>query len=181
VVFNEISFPYDERTNKFAISLGSSLVHDDDALSLTMVSSPQTFSSTPTIVVSPSLSPSILNDDDPPFSSPLPVSTTVNSHPMVTRAKVGTHKPKVYLTSISHVPSIPTFVKEVVASPIWYNDMHDEYNALLPNKTWMLTTFPPNASLVGCKLIFKTKLNANGYLHWCKAHLVAKGFNHTQS
>jgi len=146
MIFNETSFPYIERTNMFAISSSSSLVHDDDAPSLTVVCPHQPFSSTPFVVALTSLSPSIHNDDDHPSSSPLPISTTVNSHPMVNRAKVGTHKPKVYLTSISHVPSIPTSVKEGVASPIWYSAMHDEYNALLSNETWTLTTFPQTLS-----------------------------------
>ena len=44
---------------------------------------------------------------------------------------------------------------------------------------WKLTSLS-NASLVGCKWIFKTKLHADGSFQCCKAHLVAKGLNHTE-
>ena len=103
----------------------------------------------------------------------------INSHPMVTRAKVGIFKPKTYNAMVS-IPTTPTFVKEAISSPMWFQAMNDEYHALLSNKTWTLTTLPSGASLVGCKWIFKTKLHADGTFQRCKARLVAKGFNQTE-
>jgi len=99
---------------------------------------------------------------------------------MITRAKVGDFKPKAYHTSLDVIPSLPISVKDVVASPIWFTAMTEEYNALLSNKTWTLTSLPSQAPLVGCKWIYKTKLNADGSLQRCKARLVAKGFNQTE-
>ena len=57
-----------------------------------------------------------------------------NFHPMITRAKVGTIKPKIY-TIVSTIPSLPSSVKEAIASPVWSQAMTDEYLTLLKNKT----------------------------------------------
>jgi hypothetical protein len=32
-------------------------------------------------------------------------------------------------------------------------------------------------NVIGCKWVFKTKLNSDGSLDWLKARLVAKGYN----
>jgi len=171
--FNETYFPYNARTHPFSISSGDTLSPAADVPPITVVFHHPPSPSSHSPAALPSYSSST------PASASLPISTTVNSHPMVTRAKVVTHKPKVYVTSLTYVPTIPIFVKEVIASPIWYTAMHDEYNALLSNNTWTLTTLPPSASLVRCKWVFKTKLNADGSFHRCKARLVAKGFHQT--
>jgi len=150
-------FPYNAQTHPFAVSSGDTL---------------PIVPSTPSLTVVPFHAHSAA-------TAPIPASTTANVHLMVTRAKVGTHKPKVYLTSLPDVPHISSSVKTALVSPLWSTTMQDEYNALLSNNTWTLTTLPPNASLVGCKWVFKTKLNADGSFHRCKACLVAKGSHQT--
>jgi len=85
----------------------------------------------------------------------------------------------VYHASVASLPLIPTSLKEAIASPVWLQAMREEYDALFSNKTWTLSPLPPEAPLVGCKWIFKTKLTTDGSLQRCKAHLVAKGFNQT--
>lgn len=55
--------------------------------------------------------------------------------------------------------------------------MMQEYNALIKNRTWKLTSLPPGKKLIGCKWIFKIKKNADGSISRHKARLVAKGFN----
>jgi len=177
VIFNETHFPYNAQTLPFAVSSGDILPTVSSTPSLTVVP----FHPPPT---SPPAAPPDVPLAGPPTvhsAAPalLPVSTTTNVHPMVTRAKVGTHKPKVYLSSLPDIPYIPSSVKIALASPLWSIAMQEEYNALLFNNTWTLTTLPPNASLVGCKWVFKTKLNADGSFHRCKARLVAKGFHQT--
>jgi hypothetical protein len=54
--------------------------------------------------------------------------------------------------------------------------MHDEFDALLKNKTWHLV--PPRAGLniIDSKWVFKLKHNPDGSIARYKAHLVAKGF-----
>lgn len=58
--------------------------------------------------------------------------------------------------------------------------MDSEYNALLNQHTWILVPFQPDMNVVGCKWVYRTKLNSDGSLNKHKACLVAKGF-HQQS
>lgn len=106
--------------------------------------------------------------------SPQPAPVT-NSHPMVTRSKLGVFKPKVYLT---HTES--QYVREALTHPVWFSAMKKEYDALVKNKTWRLVYLPPNWSAVGCKWVFKVKHNFDGTVNCYKARLVAKGFHQKQ-
>ena len=126
---------------------------DNDTHYVTHASSitPSILSSAPStnLPLGPSeLSPNTIHFE-PPF---IPVvAHPTNTHPMVTHAKVGVHKPKVYHALVSSLPLIPTSLKEVIASSIWLQAMREEYDALLSNNTWTLTPLPPGAPLVGCK------------------------------
>lgn len=55
--------------------------------------------------------------------------------------------------------------------------MQKELDALSKNKTWDLVPLPPGKKAIGCRWVFKVKLNADGSLERCKARLVAKGYN----
>ncbi|XP_035545158.1 uncharacterized mitochondrial protein AtMg00820-like [Juglans regia] len=55
--------------------------------------------------------------------------------------------------------------------------MLDELKALYANNTWTLVPRESSMNVIGCKWIFKTKLNADGTLDRLKASLVAKGFH----
>ncbi|KAF5459014.1 hypothetical protein F2P56_023005, partial [Juglans regia] len=55
--------------------------------------------------------------------------------------------------------------------------MLDELKALQDNNTWTLVPRESSMDVIGCKWIFKTKLNADGTFDRLKAHLVAKGFH----
>ena len=98
-----------------------------------------------------------------------------NTHSMVTRAKSGISKPKIYSISASEIE--PTNFKEVLSNPVWYDVMKSEYNALVLNNTWTLTNPPLGVIIVGCKWVFRNKYNADGSLQHYKARLVAKGFH----
>jgi len=100
-----------------------------------------------------------------------------NIHPMVTRAKAGIFKPKIHIASGPLYPPKPHTIKQALANPIWFKAMQTKYNALLQNKTWILTDLPPSVIVVGCKWIYKNKLDANGTLQFHKARLVAKDFH----
>ena len=54
--------------------------------------------------------------------------------------------------------------------------MDEEYHALLQNGTWVLSVLPLGRKLVGCKWVYKLKLDANGKVARFKARLVAQGF-----
>lgn len=55
--------------------------------------------------------------------------------------------------------------------------MEQEYTALLRNQTWTLVPPVPNSNILGCRLVFRTKTNADGSFQRRKARLVAKGFH----
>jgi len=57
--------------------------------------------------------------------------------------------------------------------------MKDEYDALINNNTWILTSLPSGCKIVGCRWVFKIKYNVDGSFQRHKARLVAKGFSQT--
>lgn len=50
-------------------------------------------------------------------------------------------------------------------------------NALHQNQTWILLPRTTSMNVIGCRWIFKTKLNSDGSLERLKARLVANGYN----
>jgi len=96
---------------------------------------------------------------------------------MLTRAKTGIFKPKLFTTFVSDDLLEPFNYKQAMAHPHWFRAMKSKYDALLNNYTWTLTALPSDANLVGCKWVFKRKFNAEGFLQRYKARLVAKGFH----
>ena len=97
-------------------------------------------------------------------------------HPMITRSKAGTFKPKLLFSTVHQELSS---VSLALANPLWKQAMTDEFQALLHNQTWSLV--PPSSAqrVVQCKWVFRTKLKADGSLDKHKARLVAKGFQQT--
>ena len=55
--------------------------------------------------------------------------------------------------------------------------MDAEFQVLQRQQTWSLVPAPPSVNLVGCKWVFKLKLNNDGSISRYKARLVAKGFH----
>ncbi|GKF38526.1 ribonuclease H-like domain-containing protein, partial [Tanacetum coccineum] len=97
-------------------------------------------------------------------------------HPMVTRFRVGTNRPTKRLNL--HVPSVsllPKSYRDAFNDPNWQNAMHDEYTALIKNKTWTLVPRPPDTNIVRCMWLFRHKFLADGTLSRYKARLVANG------
>nr|GEW22845.1 putative zinc finger, CCHC-type [Tanacetum cinerariifolium] len=58
----------------------------------------------------------------------------------------------------------------------WREAMEDELNSMSKNNVWKLAELPKGAKLVGCKWVYKTKLEPNGNVERYKALLVAKGY-----
>ena len=54
--------------------------------------------------------------------------------------------------------------------------MDKEIQALEKNHTWELTPLPPGKTPIGCKWIYKVKLNPDGTVERYKTRLVAKGY-----
>lgn len=101
----------------------------------------------------------------------------VSSHLMVTRSKIGSLKPKVFVNNVvrGNIKE-PTSVTESISDEGWYNAMKEEFQALKRNQTWKLALSSKGMSVVDHKWVHKTKLNAYCTLHKLKPRLVAKGF-----
>ena len=53
-------------------------------------------------------------------------------------------------------------------------------NSIKANKVWELVKLPEGKKTVGCKWIFKHKLDIDGSIERHKVHLVAKGYSQQQ-
>ncbi|GJW47049.1 DNA-directed RNA polymerase III subunit RPC5 [Tanacetum coccineum] len=95
---------------------------------------------------------------------------------MVTRSQAGIVKPidrlSLHTSPLSPIPKSP-FLS--LKDPNWSIAMHDEYNALVKNGTWILVPRPSNVNLVRSMWLFKHKFHADGTLSRYKARLVANG------
>nr|GEZ22705.1 ribonuclease H-like domain-containing protein [Tanacetum cinerariifolium] len=77
-----------------------------------------------------------------------------------------------HTTSISPLPKSPFLALQ---NPYSNNAMHDEYNVLVKNGTWILVQRPAGINLVRSMWLFKQKFHADGTLSRYKACLVANG------
>lgn len=91
---------------------------------------------------------------------------------MLTRAKTGNLKPKVFLTHTE-----PATVKQALSHPQWLEAMKSEFEALMKNNTWSLVPLPANRQAIGCRWVFRIKENPDGSINKYKARLVAKGYH----
>nr|GFA35789.1 retrovirus-related Pol polyprotein from transposon TNT 1-94 [Tanacetum cinerariifolium] len=58
----------------------------------------------------------------------------------------------------------------------WREAMEDELNSMSKNDVWELVELPKGAKPVGCKWVYKTKLDPIGNVERHKAHLVTKWY-----
>ncbi|CAA7021399.1 unnamed protein product [Microthlaspi erraticum] len=58
----------------------------------------------------------------------------------------------------------------------WLEAMNEELIALEKSGTWEICSLPDDKHAIGCRWVYKTKLNADGSLERYKARLVAKGY-----
>jgi len=73
----------------------------------------------------------------------------------------------------------PNTLQEALSRPDskeWREAITVELTSLEKNKTWILTSLPPNRKPISSKWIFKIKTHADGTIDKYKARLVAKGF-----
>jgi hypothetical protein len=54
--------------------------------------------------------------------------------------------------------------------------MEEELKSMVSNDVWDLLEIPTSAKIVGCKLVYKTKIDSKGNVKRFKPRLVAKGF-----
>lgn len=103
----------------------------------------------------------------------------VNEHSMVTRGKDGVRKPnpRYALIATKSPISEPKTVASALKHPGWTAAMTDEFDSFVETKTFSLIPYQPDMNILGCKWVFRTKLNADGTLDRLKARLVAKGYD----
>jgi len=94
---------------------------------------------------------------------------------MITRAKSGIFKPKIY--TVSSITSEPVNFEQTVTNKHWRTAIDEEYKALIKNKTWDLVSPSKDKNKIGCKWTFKLKKNPDGSVNKYKARLVAKGYS----
>ena len=74
---------------------------------------------------------------------------------------------------------IPPLFEEAIRSDHsskWLEAMEVEMKSMNANKVWDLEIIPKGAKTVGCKWVYRTKLDSQGNIERYKARLVAKGF-----
>ncbi|XP_011093964.1 uncharacterized protein LOC105173784 [Sesamum indicum] len=81
-----------------------------------------------------------------------------------------------FAVSLSVLQESKSF-SDAVQHEEWREAMHTELQALDRNNTWKLVPLSPGKCAIGCKWVFKTKLNTDGSVERYKARLVVKGFN----
>ncbi|PKU68057.1 Retrovirus-related Pol polyprotein from transposon TNT 1-94 [Dendrobium catenatum] len=185
VVFDEETFPYINLSNTTPSSSYSQPPAPNPQLlipSSTLL--PPQLSDSPTpcspMATTPQPStksqPSIQYPSSRSNTSPPPVP---EKHPMITRFKSGSLKPRTILnllhTSHSKTAPDPTSFNEAIKIPHWRSAMATEFLALQKQGTWTLVPSPANANILGCRWLYRTKYHSNGTIARHKARLVAQG------
>lgn len=76
--------------------------------------------------------------------------------------------------------SDPRTIKEALSGPQaeeWSTAVASELASMEQHNVWELVERPPDANVIGCKWVFRTKYNSDGSLDRYKARLVAQGYN----
>lgn len=108
-------------------------------------------------------------NDGGPLAANISASVT-NTNTMVTRSKVGIHKPNLFLASTALMS-----IDDALQCDYWTRAMVDELTALTINKIWSLVKLPSQWKSIGCKWVFKVKENSDGTILRHKARF-AQGF-----
>ncbi|KAM1595278.1 hypothetical protein ACFX10_001586 [Malus domestica] len=143
-------------------------------------------------VILPALSPSDL------ILHPAP-----STHSMVTRLKSGTIERQNYAALVVQCPELcslqitdeepftggysflseitdasePKTFRKAATIPQWQKAMHEEYDSLRAQGTWLLVPALEDRTIVGSKWVYKVKKNPDDSVSRYKARLVAQGFS----
>ncbi|KAJ9567488.1 hypothetical protein OSB04_003454 [Centaurea solstitialis] len=188
VNFDETHFPFPDFQPRPSSEDYDAFDVDDSLPSL----SPMVDSSSPSSAAGPSASVSSSQTpptepsgtaSSPPASSEVPsqppAPAATSGHPMTTRSRTGSLKPKQIfnLSVTSDISPIPRSTAQAMCDPHWRAAMDAEMTAILSNYTWDLVPKPSDANIVGNRWLFRHKFDSNGRLERYKARLVAQGFS----
>lgn len=84
------------------------------------------------------------------------------------------------LTGYVAEPDEPENLNDALKSrdaALWKLAVEDEYNSLTDNKTWTLSTLPPDRTAIKSRWVFTVKPGVRGATPRYKARLVAKGYS----
>ncbi|XP_041009477.1 uncharacterized mitochondrial protein AtMg00820-like [Juglans microcarpa x Juglans regia] len=100
----------------------------------------------------------------------------------MTPSKVGIRRPNpkyvnLHVALSSSIPLVPRTIITAQKHPGWLATMHEELAALHKNQTWNLVPKDLAMNIVGCKWVYKVKLQPDRSVERLKARLVAKGFH----
>lgn len=80
---------------------------------------------------------------------------------------------KCYSINLSLLKDPETY-EQAIMEEKWIHAISEELRALEDNNTWNIVPLPFGVKPIGCRFVFKTKLNSNGQIDKHKARLVAK-------
>ncbi|KAK9075210.1 hypothetical protein SSX86_003531 [Deinandra increscens subsp. villosa] len=134
----------------------------------------------PQIGPEPPTSPQPQTQSTPAASLNFDPAQPVPTHPMLTRAKSGIHKPNPRYAHVAHKTSSlkdPKTFKTAQKFAHWNDAMQKEMTALHANNTWKLVPRPTGCNIVGSKWLYRTKYRSDGTIERFKARLVAQGYS----
>ncbi|KAL0842944.1 hypothetical protein Bca101_016189 [Brassica carinata] len=110
---------------------------------------------------------------------PPKAAESVSTHQMVTRSKAGIVKPnpRYVLFNITAEHTEPRTVKEALKHPGWNGAMTEEMVSFDETDTFTLVPYHPDMHILGCRWIFRIKLNADGSVKCLRSRLVVKGYD----
>lgn len=202
VIFDELSFPFQETINTLSAETASLDFHSPletvteplPHIPLAFTNSPDPPTQNPPNVPITSITPStnilitppiITEPTQPNTTIPNPIITetsspTTNPHPMVTRSRAGVSKPNPkYALTVTYDPTLlePTCYTQAAKSEEWRKAMGAEFNALQQSGTWSLVQPTSDMNILPNKWVFKIKKHSDGTIERYKARLVANGFH----
>ncbi|KAL0460027.1 UNVERIFIED_CONTAM: Retrovirus-related Pol polyprotein from transposon RE1 [Sesamum latifolium] len=121
-------------------------------------------------------------DTHPPDTSSIhdpPIPSALIIHPLLFPFADLTLPHKEFLAALSIIKE-PRCYMQAKDCKEWVHAMQQEIQALEKNQTWDIVDLPTGKKAIGCKWVYKVKLNPDGSIERYKARLVAKGYNQVE-